>query len=109
MVDSYEDVDSGLLAVLYVDRIDSLLILLQAWESLLRMSPSAEWSKVELCYGGHQFADRMSTGCRQTEIDRSVFSVALGWLLLHGRAVAWHFSHLGLCPLSLIQREFVAV
>ena len=72
MVDSYEDIDSGLLAVLYVDRIDSLLILLQAWESLLRVSPSAEWGKVELCYGGHQFSDRMSTGCRQTEIDRSV-------------------------------------
>ena len=92
MVGSYEDIDSGLLAVLHVDRIDSPL---QARESLLRMSPSAEWSKVELCYGGHQFADRMSTGCRKTEIDRSVFSVALGWLLLHGRAVAWHFSHPG--------------
>ena len=72
MVDSYEDVDSGLLAVLYVDRIDSLLILLQAWESLLRVSPSAEWGKVELCYGGHQFSDRMSTGCRQTEIDHPI-------------------------------------
>ena len=72
MVDSYEDIDSGLLTVLYVDRVDSLLILLQAWESLLRVSPLAYWSKVELCYGGHQFSDRVSPGCRQTEVDRPV-------------------------------------